>query len=303
MQKVVGSNPISRSSEAGVADRKSKNGSSVPARRGRFRRDRAQAGATRSPSRAQPETTSPPSEDADANGAPQRGDGDDLSSLLATTGQEVRQLLKATDQATATIREIAETEVPDGQKQAGVGGEGPSLLAKVRDEVAQVLESADEAADKIRAEARAEAHQLIEESRRRTELVTQYQIDRVNAFARQVAMEASALQEQLETLHRSFDQATAALDAKSATDREDDDERGEQPQTTLRRRLGRRRKIIAPQAQPSGEVSEGARLLALQHLMVGEDTEAVEARLRDELGIEDPAALLESMGVRESGRG
>src|SRR5206468_5992740 len=136
---------------------------------------------------------------------------------------------------------------------------------------------------------------------RRIDLLTQYQMDRVNAFARQVAAEASALQEQLETLHRSFDQATAALDTKSATNREEDDGTGgEHLQKTLRRRLGRQRKVIAPQAELSGEVSEGARLLALQYLIAGEAGEVVEARLRDELGIEDPAALLESMSVRES---
>jgi hypothetical protein len=289
--------------------------------RRRGRRGSSQAAETASSSQAQ--QPAEPTTDVAKNGSPQLSNGEEVSSLLASTSQEVQQLLEAADDAAAKIREAAQTEDPaDGGQRSKGKNEVSSLLAKTSEEVQQVLESADEAAEKIRAEARAEARQFLDESRRRVELVTRYQMDQVAGFTEQVLGEAAAVQSHLEALRDSFERATAALDTRLSAEKaeierpEDDGEQSDGEQSdgeqsdaedlhsTLRRRMGRRRprKIIAPKGEPAGEISEAARLLALRQIMAGEDSEDIEARLRDDLGIEDPAQILEWMSVQESDR-
>lgn len=270
-------------------------------RRGALRRTRRkdEDGPPQGNRKVDPESTKA------AKGSDDRSEGDgNVSSLLETTGEDVRQLLKAADDASKQIREAAQTEAGDkGDGYAREASESSSLIGKINKEVQEVLESADEAAEKIREEAQGEARQLIEDARRRAENATSEQMDRVSQTTEQVLGELAAVQGQLEKLQNAFNQAIKAMSSDLGV--EETDEVWETQQNgavesddetdALRRRLGKRprRKSVE---QPEG-ISEGARLLALQQMMAGVDADVIEARLRDEFGVEDPRPLLEWMGL------
>lgn len=267
---------------------------SRPSRRGVLRRGRKDES-----SRAR-KAGSPPSEAKNGGSNTQPGDQEKVSSMLKTTSNEVKQLLEAADDAAGKIREAAKVENV-GREVGGKGEEAPSLVGRINKEAQRVLESADEAAEMIREEARAEARQLIEEARRRAEIVTSEQMELVSAMTDQVLGEASAVQGQLDDLRNAFERAIKAMNADLDTAQSeirdthpngvvDSDEDSE----AVRRRLGQRPRH-KPATQQSEGVSEGARLLVLQQLMAGEDTEVIEARLKDEFGIEDPKPILEQM--------
>ena len=243
-----------------------------------------------------------------ASDNPQLSDGEDVPSLLASTREEVQQLLGAADGAARAIREAAQTaDRADGdQGSEGSINEVSSLLTERSEKIQQVLESADEAAAKIRAEARAEARQSLEELRRRVELVTHNQIDQVASLTEHVLGEAAVAQHHLESLRDSFEKATEALDTRPVAEKtgkgrpKDHGEQGDakDPDATRPSRSGRRRsrKIIAPKGEPAGEISEGVRLLVLRQIMAGEDSQAIEAQLKDQFDIDDPASIREWLG-------
>lgn len=263
----------------------------------------SQVAGTADSSQAQ-QSAEPTADSAPQNDNPQLIDGEDVSSLLASTSQEVQQLLEAADDAAGAIREAAQTEDrADGDQGSEGSNEVSSLLARRSEKIQRVLESADEAAAKIRAEARAEARQSLEESRRRVEFVTRNQIDQVVGLTEQVLGEAAVVQHQLEALRDSFERATKALDTQLVAEKPENErpkDYGEQSdvEDLHARRLGQRRprKIIASKGEPAGEISEGVRLLVLRQIMAGEDSEAIEAQLRDDFGIEDPAPIVEWIG-------
>ena len=234
-------------------------------------------------------------------------DEGDVSSLLETTGEDVKRLLRAADDASKKIREAARAEASGpGSEGAKGDAEGASLVGRINREVEKVLETADEAADKIRDEARGEARQVIEEARRRAEAVTKQQIDRVSEMTEQVMGELSAVQDRLDRLRAAYEQAMRTMNAdlgeqesvvwdmRRNGDVEDDDE-----PDPLRARLGKR--TLRKGAQEPQEISEGARLLALQQMMAGVDPQVIERRLRTEFGIEDPKPILDWMGLHGAG--
>jgi vacuolar-type H+-ATPase subunit H len=242
----------------------------------------------------------PQSSNAKKGGAdPQVDDSSKVSSLLETSGKEVKQLLEAADDAAEKIREAAKTARDD---ESGKGSEAMPLISKTNKEVQKVLEVAEDAADKIREEARAEARQLIEETRRRAESVTGEQMNHVSQMTEQVLGELSAIQDQLETLRSAFDQAIKKMstdlgvDQTSVWDNQNGANDEEEESAELRSRLGRRRKPV-PAQEPDG-ISEGARLLALQQLMAGVDADVIQERLTKEFGIKDPKPILEWMGLQ-----
>jgi vacuolar-type H+-ATPase subunit H len=288
MQKVVGSNPISRSrgQKMSTGNRKQRNrNQSRTSRRGRARGGDNGEGTPQ------------------AQEASKQPDGQEVSSLLETTGQEVKQLLEAADDAAKKIREAAQTEVDTDSGSGSGGGEVSTLINRTNKEVRQVLESADDAAEKIRDEARAEAAQSVDEARRRAEAVTSEHLDRVSKLTEQVLGELTGVRQQLESLRGAFDQAINAMAVEiggetgevwetqqnGAPEAEEDSE--------LRKRLGRRRQRKPAQEEPDG-ISEGARLLALQQLMAGVDADVIEQRLKKEFGIEDPRPILQWMGLQ-----
>ncbi len=225
-----------------------------------------------------------------------------VSTLLETTGKEVKQLLKAADDAAQKIREAAQTESDSGVEGKKVSGEGGSLVGRINREVQQVLEAADDAADKIRMEARSEARQVVEEARRRAESVTKRQMDRVSEMTDQVLSELSSVQARLERLQGAYDEAMKVMGTDLSTQepgvwetQQNGDIEVEEETESLRRRLGKR--TPRKRAEEPEEISEGARLLALQQMMAGVDPAVIERRLRDEFGIDDPKPILDWMGL------
>jgi vacuolar-type H+-ATPase subunit H len=248
---------------------------------------------------------------AKGNGSPPLGDSDKVSSLLATTGKEVKQLLEAADDAAAKIRQAAHGETTNaGAKGSDDSDKASSLIERTSREVQQVLESADEAAEKIRDEAREEARQFLEQAQRRAESVTGEHMDRVTAMTERVLDEVSSVERQLEVLRTAFDQAIKTMGADLGIQQTgvwDTQDNGaattiDEQSASLRHRLRRRRprKFVAPQV-PEG-ISEGARLLALQQMMAGVDSEVIEARLKKEFGIEDPQPILDWLGMQQEKR-
>jgi F0F1-type ATP synthase membrane subunit b/b' len=268
-------------------------------RRGSRRKDEEAS----SESKRETDRTSPEAVKGDA--APKSGQSEKVSSLLETTGEEVKQLLEAADDAAKKIREAARADAKSaGDDESGDGDEVTSLIARTNKEVQQVLESADEAAEKIRDEARAEARQFIDDARRRAESVTNEQMHRVSEMTEHMLDELSGVQRQLESLRGAFDQAMRTMSADLgsqetevwATQQNGAAGREEEP-SDLRRRLGRRRGKTVGAEEPE-EISEGARLLALQQLMAGVDADVIEERLKKEFGIENPKPILEWLGLQ-----
>ncbi len=131
-------------------------------------------------------------------------------------------------------------------------------------------------------------------------------MDRVSEMTEQVVKELSAVQGRLERLQGAYDQAMETMNAdlgeqQSAvweTQRNGEvDEESEAE--TLRARLGKR--TPRKGAQEPQEISEGARLLALQQMMAGVDPQVIERRLKTEFGIEDPKPILDWMGLHGAG--
>jgi hypothetical protein len=304
MQKVVGSNPISRSPSMSEQERK---GARSKTRRGR-RRTRAAQSRKRdeetAKSAASAETEASAKESQPAKGAkapePAPEESRNVSSLLETSGEEVKQLLAAADEAAAKIREAAQAEAAPGA-DTSERNEAVSLVSRTNAEVQKVLESAEEAGEKIREEARVEARQLIDETRRQAQSTATEQMDRVSQMTEQLLGELTGVQERLERLRSAFDQAMESMSreiSRTPTDVWDakNGVPGEEDAADLRRRLGRRRSKMVPQKEPAG-ISEGARLLALQQLMAGVDAAVIEERLTKEFGIKDPKPILDWMGV------
>src|SRR5438309_696792 len=112
------------------------------------------------------------------------------------------------------------------------------------------------------------------------------QMDEVSRMTEELLGELGGVQKRLQSLQGAFDQAmermggelssapTEVWDTKNGAGEDDEDT------SELRRRLGRRRKMV-PQQDPDG-ISEGARLLALQQLQAGADAEMIEERLSKE---------------------
>ena len=314
MQKVVGSNPISRSEhQMPESDRKQAARKGTRSARGVLRRARGKdQESSPPPKQDEPSAKSPPEkgrpEELKASNGQKQGDGEkptgaekiEVSSLLETTSEDVKQLLEAADEASKKIREAAHSGVDSATESDG--GETSSLIDRINKEVQQVLESADEAAEKIREEARNEARQMIEEARRRAEGSTSSQMDRVSQMTEQVMSELSAVQEHLQSLQTAFDRATKAMSGDLGTEasqvwstQQNGEVESEEESTELRSRLGRRPRRKGAEL-PEG-VSEGARLLALQQLMAGVEPDVIEMRLKGEFGIEDPKPILDWMGL------
>ena len=301
MQKVVGSNPISRSSNT-MANSKRKGAqdkSSHAAGRGGLRRRGRHQDADAGEVKREAETK--------RSGTEEGADGDPVSGLLETTGkaseevrQEVEQLLEAAGDASKKIREAAGTEAASGGPVKG--NEPAAMLGQINKEVRTVLESADQAAERIREEARADARRIIEENRRRAESVAGEHMQRVSEMTGEVLSQLSAVQGQLETLRRAFDQSVTRMGADLGVEGGSSEvwstaQNGAEEELEsdeLRNRLGRRSRPKA--AEPEG-FSEGARLLALQQLMAGVDAAVIEKRLTEQFGIKDPKPILEWMGV------
>ena len=302
MQKVVGSNPISRSKGAAMNEPKRKETASKPRRssRGVLRR-----GSRRNDEKSQERGKHAAKSNQGGGGdEAQADDRGNVSSLLETTSAEVKQLLKAADSAAEKIREAARTEAADTSGASPLeDDETVAMLGKINTEVRDVLESADMAAEKIRAEARAEARRLIEESRRRAESVTGEQIKRVTEMTDEVLEQLSGVRDQVGRLQAAFDASIKSMGADLGVVPVDvwDTQRngateGEQDSAELRQRLGRRQGRRKTAQEPEG-ISEGARLLALQQHMAGVDPSVIEKRLREQFGIEDPRPVLEWMGL------
>ncbi len=311
MQKVVGSNPISRSKGHQMATGNRKQSNRKQGRGSRRSRGsgNGESTAAAQDAKQQPkgESKAPPSKSQAAQ-TEEKPEGQKVSALLETTSQEVKQLLEAADDAAQKIREAAQTDAEIGAKpgsgssEGGGGGEASTLINRTNNEVRQVLESADDAAEKIRQEARAEARQFVDEARRRADGVTNEHLERVSKVTEQVLGELSGLREQLESLRGAFDRAISSMAAdmgddggkvwetaqNGAPDAEGDSE--------LRQRLGHRHQRESVE-EPEG-ISEGARLLALQQLMAGVDADVIEQRLKKEFGIEDPRPILQWMGLQ-----
>jgi hypothetical protein len=126
-------------------------------------------------------------------------------------------------------------------------------------------------------------------------------MDKVSRMTEELLGELGGMQERLQSLRGAFDQAmermggelssapTEVWDAKNGAGADDEDT------AELRRRLGRRRKMV-PQQEPDG-ISEGARLLALQQLQAGVEADVIEERLSKEFGIKDTKPILDWMGI------
>ena len=215
-------------------------------------------------------------------------------------------------------------------RSGGAGGSMPKapdlspMLAETGERVQAVLDATDRAAEEILDNAKAEAQRYVRETHSRAERLTKERLDRISSLTEELLSQTSSIQKQAQTLSEVLDRSVARLAEDLGIDEErpggtagvaapapssmGEEEIGGTTEEPLAgelsaekparsgRLFGRRKR------SDSGQPSDGARLVALQMKVAGEDDEAIAQRLKDEFGIGDPAPILELIDSEEGVR-
>jgi hypothetical protein len=202
----------------------------------------------------------------------------------------------------------------------GAGGDGvpegfsaESALRAAERAAAGIRDDAQEWARRYKEESRKQANELTSERVRELSELTDSLMTRLDAAARQAEELISTLEETGRRLLNSEGRSPEAprLNRPGA-------EVEEEPERAFKRAAGdgkgsRKKPWLPPGAEPrvpepvnsapprpargDPTVSEGARLLATQMAAVGGKRDEVASRLREEFGIQDPAAILDEIGL------
>jgi hypothetical protein len=210
---------------------------------------------------------------------------------------------------------------PEGQGRSSVD----DLIGSTSERVQSVLEAAERAAEGIIRDAEVEAERQIAESQARAEQIVRERSRLATQLSDELLEQAATIKEQSDHLITALQAAIRALEQELAAespasteapeaevavepgDAEGSVESGaEEP--------GRRGELTAVPAPAPGaaggdpssagagadaaprDPAKAARLLATQMAVAGSSREEIESRLREELGIDDPAAILDAVG-------
>ncbi len=196
-----------------------------------------------------------------------------------------------------------------GEHDSLTSREGPAI-----GRFESVLDAVEEAASALLDEAEVEAKRRIAEADARAEQIAAERAQELTSLTDGMLSHAQAVNARADDLLRALDDAMSEL-AQTAPPTTLPAAESE-PLRSLREKLSQMerppRTVSRPVAaeplgepspppgaaeEPGGQVSEGAMLLAAQLAVAGGSREQIEARLRNDFGIEDPGAILDRLDV------
>jgi len=197
------------------------------------------------------------------------------------------------------------------------------MLASTRERIHKVLSATDEAAQSILEAAKVEADAHVLETQRRVEQLARTRMEKLSTVTEDLLGQADRVRQEVDSLRRAIDGATVALAADlglapgeasggpSETPGPGADASSTPSGIEVVESSSGRDGIAAPpetgQPSPEAQQTEGAResglpsevieIFVLKMLATGSDRAAIERRLGDEFGVEDPSAVLERLGL------
>lgn len=216
------------------------------------------------------------------------------------------------------------------------------MLSATSERVQAVLDATDRAAEEILDSARAEAQKYVKETHGRAERLTRERLERISTLTEEVLSQTANIQRQADALAKVLEKSVADLGrelgvdqpvvkpagspaggaaqsqgkpesqrAGTTSDVVPSAEQKEEVPTAAEeasaggagRLFGRRRKRFGSgNASEEKRVSDGARLVALQMRVAGEEDDAIVLRLREEFGVRDPQPILQSLAEEAPAR-
>jgi vacuolar-type H+-ATPase subunit H len=227
--------------------------------------------------------------------------------------QEAPPLVPRLDPATTSMNEQPKTPPADNDESAETPSPGP-LAQSAAERLAVIIDAVERAAAGVIDDAEAEAKRHLEEARQRADRVAAERIRSITELTDGLIEQAEEVKRQAERLIDAFDDANAGLepvrgedpsaapgvasdlpaDPKNGGAAAPPDAGGDQP----RPQLARLKPVAAPKSNPSRPQpprSVGTRLLVTQMAISGSSRMEIEARLRNELGVQDTTQVVDAI--------
>lgn len=201
----------------------------------------------------------------------------------------------------------------DSDESASPPSPGP-LAKSAAERLAVIIDAVEQAASGVIDDAEAQARQHLEAARSRADRVAAERIRSINELTDGLIEQAEEVKRQADKLIATFDDANAALgpvrgeeptDATRApSEPSADPENGgaapsqEAEEASSPRRLSQLKPVSTPKADPPRSQpprSVGTRLLVTQMAISGSSRGEIEARLRNELGVEDTTQVVDAI--------
>lgn len=194
-------------------------------------------------------------------------------------------------------------------------GDPTAALGSTRERVAKVMSATDQAAQSILEAAKAEAEAHVRETQRRVEQLARTRMEKLSTVTEDLLGQADRVRQEVDGLRQAIDGATAALAADLGLP-SGEALASESPQTPapgtgswldgvapadpVQRGPAAAEPARTEAVRESGLPSEVIEIFVLKMLATGADRAAIERRLGEEFAVEDPAAVLERLGLTAS---
>ncbi len=177
------------------------------------------------------------------------------------------------------------------------GGQVKGVLSTTEERVSEILAATERAAAAIVEAANAEAEQIVRATHARAENLAQSRVERIDSVAEAVLAKASALEGEIDGLrdliYKSIERLAEELRIEVRTTEPATPPVAEEPQPSA----NGSRLSDDMRASAKRDRSAAVRLLATQMIAAGHTRDEAERRLREEFGVKDPAAALDSIGI------
>jgi malate/lactate dehydrogenase len=194
-------------------------------------------------------------------------------------------------------------------------GEGDAgfhqVLATTQERVAEILESTDRAAAEIVEAAKAEAERVVAEAHAQATEAVNAKMERISSLVEDVLARAGTLDSEFEQLRGLVRQSAEELAKELGIDRVESPQGGapseredaQAPGKAFERAEAELAEMIeSVEAQvarldDADDRAEAVKLLAIQMIATGHSAERASERLKTEFNVEDPEAVLASIGA------
>ena len=189
----------------------------------------------------------------------------------------------------------------DGEPDAGNRETGVHrVLSTTQERVADILQATDRAASEIIDAANAEAERVVAEAHAQATEAVNAKMDRVTSLIEDVLAKAGTLDNEFEQLRGLVHESTTAL-AQELGIEPAEPRAAETPSfEAVERELAETVASVEEKVADLDEAddrAEAVKLLAIQMIATGHSAERASERLKSEFHVEDPAAVLESIGA------
>ena len=191
-------------------------------------------------------------------------------------------------------------------KNGGEPGKGDGepgvhqVLATTQERVAEILEATDRAAAEIVDAANAEAERVVAQAHAQATEAVNAKMERVSKLIEDVLAKAGTLDGQFEQLRGLVQESTAALAQDLGIDQPAQPEVESKSFEAVEQELAETVQSVEEQVaqlDESDDRTEAVKLLAIQMIATGHSAERASERLRSEFQVENPDAVLESIGA------